>query len=190
MLILTEGESEKVYFDTFRGRDSHVAVVPIVAKRNDSKNLIAYCAKQADEYGIDIENGDTVSVVIDVDQRTRSELEEIEAQCAENGMELYISNISFEYWLVLHYKDLTKACSQEDLEHTLTECLKRRYVKSEGIGRKTIEKNLDSAIKRAKGRISDELGRNRLCAGLDPSTTVHFLVRKIIDGAKNQGDLK
>ncbi len=179
MFILTEGESEKVYFDTFKGRDRHVAIVPIVAKRKDSKNLIEYCARQLNEYSLDFENGDTVSVVIDVDQRTFKELKAIESESNENGMELYLSNVSFEYWLVLHFKDWSRASTQEELEQILSDCLKRRYVKTEGIGKKTIEANLDSAIKRAEKRISEESNRNELCGKNNPSTTVHFLVRKI-----------
>ena len=81
MLILTEGSSEVEYFSRFRGRDNNVSIVPIQAKKHDSKNLIPYCASRVHEYGIDFDNGDTVSVVIDVDDRRKGELRNIESQC-------------------------------------------------------------------------------------------------------------
>ena len=179
MLILTEGESEVRYFGMFKGRDHHVAIVPIVAKRHDSKNLVSFCASKVAERGIDTDNGDTISVVIDMDQRSLSEIEEIESQCRENGFDLYLSNLSFEYWLILHFGNWTKASTQDELEEALSKHLGCRYVKSEGINSKIEGSNIDSAIEHAEARISDRLKRNEICSGLDPSTTVHFLVKDI-----------
>ena len=178
-LILTEGESEVEYFNRFKGRDRHVAIVPIVAKRHDSKNLVTYCVNKTNERGIDYKNGDKVAIVIDVDKKTAPELKEIENQCADNGMDLYLSNRSFESWLILHFCELTKPSTQEELEYTLSTHLKHRYVKSEGINKNIDESNVMSAIDRAEKMISNEHKRNELCRGLDPSTTVHFLVKRI-----------
>ena len=179
MFILTEGESEVRYFGMFKGRDHHVAIVPIVAKRHDSKNLVHFCASKVMERGIETDNGDTVSIVIDMDQRSPSEIEDIELQCKEYGFNLYLSNRSFEYWLVLHFSNWTKASTQDELEQELSKHLGYRYIKSEGITGKVESSNIDLAIEFAEARISDQSKRNEICSRLDPSTTVHFLVKDI-----------
>ena len=179
MLILTEGESEVRYFGMFKGRDHHVAIVPIVAKRHDSKNLVPFCVSKVLERGIDVDNGDTVSVVIDMDQRPPSEIKDIESQCMEHGFNLYLFNISFEYWLILHFSNWTRASTQDELEEELSKHLGCKYIKSEGINNKIETSSIDSAIRYAEARISDQSKRNEICSGLDPSTTVHFLVKDI-----------
>lgn len=181
MLILTEGPSEVEYFNMFRGRNRHVTVVPLVAKKHDPRNLVPYCSSKAYERGIDLENGDSVSVVIDVDDRTDSELMDIERQCRERGYELYLSKRSFECWLILHFRKLTKAMTQEELESELSECIGHRYRKSEGICKMITEESVRSAIERAGKIISDDEGCNNKCMHQDPSTAVHFLVKRILE---------
>ena len=182
MLILTEGSSEVEYFSRFRGRDNNVSIVPIQAKKHDSKNLIPYCASRVHEYGIDFDNGDTVSVVIDVDDRREGELRNIESQCAEKGYRLYLSNRSFECWLILHFKKLTKSLTQDELEATLSECIGRKYKKSEGINKDIEDASIQSAISRAEELMKDGEGCNEKCYTLNPSTTVHCLVKRLMSG--------
>lgn len=132
------------------------------------------------ERGIDVANGDSVSIVIDVDDRTKDELCEIETQSRNLGYDLYFSNRSFECWLIMHFHGITKAMSQDELESELTTCLGRRYRKSEGIG-KFDRSRVESAMKNAENIISDRIGYNSVCAERNPSTTVHILVKKILN---------
>lgn len=180
MLILAEGPSEVRYFERFRGLNRHLAIVPIAAKRHDTKNLITYCKARVYERGIDFCNGDSVSIVIDVDNHSLSELMEVEKQCSKNGFTLYLSNRSFECWLIMHFHDLTKPMSQEELEDELTCCIDNKYRKSEGINRCIKEEDVKSAINRAIKKIPSETGCNSKCGCNNPSTTVHFLVMKIM----------
>ena len=168
------------YFSRFRGRDRHISIVPMVARKHDAKNLVPYCNSKANERGIDFENGDIVAVVIDVDEKTSSELNDIENLCRESNMDLYLSNRSFECWLILHFGNLTKPYTQDELERILSHHIKCRYIKSEGICKKIDDSNVRSAIERAEKNILDESGRNALCGDLNPSTTVHFLVKRIL----------
>ena len=181
MLIFTEGYSEITYFKRFKGRNQPVAVVPIFAKRHDSKNLVSHCASKAKERGIDFEIGDTISIVVDVDERTELEIKEIEQQCEEYGMNLYLSNRSFECWLCFHFVDLTKPLSQKELEDILAEKMGCKYYKTEGINKHINDSNVDAAIRRATLKISNEKEKNTECLKINPSTSVHFLVKNIKD---------
>ena len=182
MLILTEGASEVEYFSRFRGRNNNISIVPIQAKKHDSKNLIPYCASKAHEYGIDFGNGDTVSVVIDVDDRSADELRDVETQCMKRGFRLYLSNRSFECWLILHFKKLTKPMNQEELETFLSGCIGRKYRKSEGISKNIGDAEIKSAIARAEELVEDGEECSEVCYTQNPSTTVHHLVKKLISG--------
>lgn len=117
-LLLVEGSSEKTYFEWFRGLDPHLSAVPIIIKRRHSNNIMSYCNQKVQERSIDCKSGDFVSVVMDVDDLTSNELSSIESQCIASGYDLYISNRSFECWLILHFGSLTKPMSQDELEHT------------------------------------------------------------------------
>lgn len=186
MLILTEGPSEVEYFNMFKGTNRQVAIVPIATKRHGSNNLVPYCYSKAVERNIDLKNGDTVSIVIDKDDHEISELEEIEKQCKTNNYDLYLSNRSFECWLLMHFRDLTKPMSQNELEDALSKCIGVKYRKSEGIRRCFNEKYLKSALTRANKRIPNENERNSICVKNDPSTTIHFLMNKLMAGEKKE----
>lgn len=46
---------------------------------DEIRNLAPFCVSKVTERGIDTDNGDTISVVIDMGQRSLSEIEEIES---------------------------------------------------------------------------------------------------------------
>lgn len=179
MLILTEGESEKKYFSLFRGRDRHVSIVPVIAKKIDSKKLLAHCENIVKERGIDLSGGDSVSIVMDVDYRTNEELEELDQGCKKQGYGLYLSNRSFECWLAMHFRALTKPMEQEELENLISKYIKHKYQKSEGIAKYITDAHITSAIKNAECQISETGEYNIECAYKNPSTTVHILVKKL-----------
>ncbi len=179
MLILTEGESEKEYFNMFRGRDRHISVVPVIARKIDSEKLLAHCENIVKERGIDLSGGDSVSIVMDVDYRSQKELAELDQECKKRGFELYLSNRSFECWLSMHFKPLTKPMEQGELEDLISKHIKHRYQKSEGIARYITDRHIASAIANAECRISETGEYNIECAGMNPSTTVHILVKKL-----------
>ena len=183
MLILTEGASEIEYFYRFRGRNRNIAVIPVQAKKHDSRNLVPYCASKVHEYGIDFGDGDTVSVVIDVDDRSADELRDIEAQCMKKGFRLYLSNRSFECWLILHFRKLTKPMNQDELEMILSECIGRKYKKSEGISKDIGDSDILSAIERAEELVNGDEDNSAVCYTMNPSTTVHRLVKIMISGS-------
>ncbi len=180
MLIFTEGESEKEYFNMFRGRDKHISVVPVIAKKIDSKKLLAHCENFVKERGVDLSSGDSVSIVMDVDYRTKKELEELDQDCKKQCYELYLSNRSFECWLAMHFKSLTKPMEQEELENLISKHIKHKYQKSEGIAKYIGDKHIASAIRNAEGHISETGEYNVECTCKNPSTTVHILVKKLV----------
>lgn len=135
-----------------------------------------FCDSKVKERGTDINNGDTVAVVIDVDERSKDEVNNIEKHCSKQNYRLFISNRSFEVWLIMHFRDITRPMNQEELEGILSECLGTKYKKTDGIRKKISTDDVNQAIIRASKRIPKLDGSINKIFESNPSTTVHFLV--------------
>jgi len=66
-LIICEGNSEKIYFNRFRTRNSSLKVIAIDANGGNSKRLLKSCRGKIKEYGLSFDDGDTFSIVFDLD---------------------------------------------------------------------------------------------------------------------------
>ncbi len=180
ILLLVEGDSESDYFTMFKRKKNPLSLNIAVAKKHEAKNIVEYCTSYAKFHGIDVEQGDSVHIVIDLDEKTPEQISEIEEQFRKNGFELHLSNCSFEYWLLLHFKDYSKTALQKELEEELTKQIGCKYDKPTGIRKYLKAGAVQNAIRRAEKRILNESEPNRCCSETNPSTTVHILVKKLI----------
>ena len=98
--------------------------------------------------------------------------------CSENSIDIYISNPSFEFWLLLHFEDDKITYIQRDLENKLGKHLGTRYVKSVGINEWIDDEDVKKALFRSKNLLPD--GDPIQCAKTSPSTCVHLLIEKLI----------
>jgi len=179
MLLLVEGASEETYFRYFRGRSPDLKVIPIEIKRSSLGQMLEECRYRVKDYEIEGVK-DKVAVVFDVDCFAADEIEISSARASEQGIDLYASNPSFEYWLILHFRDFNKYASQKEMENELSLLLGRKYSKSDGISGVITEQRINEAIVRASKIIPLGEVDPTTCKGRLPSTTVHALVDEIL----------
>lgn len=90
----------------------------------------------------------------------------------------------------MHFKDVTKAMTQKELEDELSNCTKKKYEKSEGIRKMISDDDIDEAIDRASKHISNFDDSIDSCFNCNPNTTVHFLVKSLIDSKDSDGKIQ
>ncbi len=176
-VVVAEGVSEKVYLDRIRSRFDGMPVRTVDARGGDMKRLVKECEKVLSDKGA----WDLVAVATDVDEKSPEDIAKLKAWCDDNGVELYLSNPSFEVFLLMHYEDAGGA-SQDDLESSLTRHLGRKYHKSRGIA--VTDASVKAAVERGETSISgagDPVGRIAVMPG---TTNFQRLVRKIVGGKR------
>ena len=120
--------------------------------------------------------GDFLGVVIDMDNTTKKEMLEFMEWCEEREIETYISNPSFEVFLLMHFIDVPSGISQHDMEDLLGRLQGRRYDKAKGIG--ISDESVKAALARADKALPPKSDAAD-CLERPGTTTVHRLVRKI-----------
>jgi hypothetical protein len=171
ILLIVDGRSEKKYFEYFKGKIPGVHVKIYVTK-GDLK--IGIRKAWHDILLCDPEK-DFIALVTDVDAHSSEELINFEKQCEEHGIRTFISNPSFEVWLLMHFGNVRNGlCSQEDLESELSIKLNKPYVKAEGI--EITNDRIKEAMKQAELKIKNSDDRTSECLSMPLSTTIHFLI--------------
>lgn len=174
-ILVVEGSSEKVYFDSLvRLGDTDVAVRTVNCHGGDIKSVRHVCESMMEAGGR--MQGDFIGVVIDVDNTTKDEMLGFIRWCEERKIEVYISNPSFEVFLLMHYTDVPSSISQHDMEDSLGRLQGRKYDKAKGIGIS------DGSVKAALARADKALPPKSemiSCLERPGTTTVYRLVRKI-----------
>lgn len=119
VLILTNGkDSEQNYFNLMKSKYTS----PYKIKVSFLNGAPDYLAR----YAIDIVNRyNKVFIVIDVDQFQKSIEEAFNViKRYKNRIFLVISNVSFEVWLINHYKKFNSYANEKELEVDITDYLR------------------------------------------------------------------
>ncbi len=174
-ILAVEGSSEKIYFDSLvRLGNTDMAVRTVNCHGGDLKNVRRVCEclmKDTNRMP-----GDFLGVVIDMDNTTKKEMLEFMEWCEEREIETYISNPSFEVFLLMHFIDVPSGISQHDMEDLLGRLQGRRYDKAKGIG--ISDESVKAALARADKALPPKSDAAD-CLERPGTTTVHRLVRKI-----------
>ena len=192
--IASEGKTEEQYFDGIHDLDSSeiIKVERLVkSDETDTKSHPNYVIDLLDErkeyweeHGIEASE---LWMVVDRDRRnvSKEQLNSIIDKCKSEGYNLALSNLTFEFWLLLHISDLQNY-SIDDLLNNEKVNKTRRFIDKElsnilkGYNKKNLrferfEDGINNAIVRAKEMqtnnedLIDELG-----------TSVCLLVEKLI----------
>jgi hypothetical protein len=150
-LIATEGaRTEPIYFGMFNSLQATIHVKLLPASKHDTSP--PQILKRAE--GFAKENGlrkkDEVWLVMDRDQWTEEQLEEVLLGCQEEAFNLAVSNPQFEYWLLLHFEDGSRVQSSRDCTERL-----RRYLphfKKNNLETHKVEPGIPEAIQRAQAK--------------------------------------
>jgi hypothetical protein len=171
-VIVGEGASETLYFDMISRIFPGVSVHTCDAKGGDLRSMRQAVSRETSRSG----KNDRIAAVMDVDEKTPAQIGEFERWCRERDVDLYVSNPSFEVYLLMHYRNVSSSLTQKDLEEALSGSTGRRYDKGRGIP--VSEGSIREALRRAEASLHDA-GTAEDVAMRPGTTTVHRLVRTI-----------
>lgn len=171
-VVVGEGASETLYFDIVSRIFPGVSVHTCDAKGGDLRSMRQAVSREASRRG----KNDRIAAVMDVDEKTPAQVREFEKWCQERGVDLYVSNPSFEAYLLMHYRNVPSSLTQKDLEEALSVSTGRRYDKGRGIP--VSEEAVMEAMRRAEASLP-HTGTVEDVAMRPGTTTVHRLVRSI-----------
>lgn len=181
VLVATEGkETEPIYFEELKTRFREVVTVLVSAGKSGQSNPQRVLKRLQQEISkrASWTRRDQAWLVVDTDQWTAAERQEIESAIAEDSrLHLASSNPCFELWLLLHFRDAWAAVTQDDLVRLLksSACFgsyeKDNYDTSKVMGR------IEDAIRRAKA--ADTTLPDKWTA--PGETHVHRVVEKIMN---------
>ena len=178
ILLVGDGESEKVYFDKLSDLCGSVSIKSVAAKVNGTKKIVEKTRSIAKQFDISPSYGDIIAIVMDLDFRySLNDIMEMEEDCEERGFKLFISNPCFEVWLLSHFRLPTHPYDQKEILTDLERELGRTYNKSTGMD--IDDAMVDNALMNA-GKLLPECDCNpTACFQSNPSTMVHSLVESI-----------
>jgi hypothetical protein len=124
IVIATEGEkTEQQYFAGLKqkcinnsSRIKLEILPPRLAGKSSPKYVLDQLSQYKNDYGLN--KYDELCMVIDRDKQswTKAELATVARQCAQKQFLLALSNPAFEFWLLLHLKDLNTYTAEEKKE--------------------------------------------------------------------------
>lgn len=117
VLVVCEGEETEInYFSALKKiyRDYGIDIKPTNTKFTDALNIVNNALLQMEKHDINLQEGDTVWCVVDVDKNTTSQLNAAKKIADDNGMSLILSNPCFEIWYLLHKKYTTSTYLNSD----------------------------------------------------------------------------
>ena len=180
-IVISEGLSELIYLNTLRAKFEGMPINKVNARGGDIKRLKKECEKLIAEK----DERDMIAVVMDMDEKDSGTVLDFERWCSERNIELYVSNPSFEVFLLMHFEDVKGNLSQTDLEEALSRHMGRKYEKSRGI--KFTNQSFEEAVARAKKSVQGKNSPVRKVSVTKGTTNIHLLACKI---AKNEVNKK
>lgn len=174
-VLVMEGASEKIYFDKMSKR-SDVTIRSIDCHGGDLKKIKHRCEVESSK----LRQGDSLCVVMDVDNTPSSDIRGFISWCGEKNISVYLSNPSFEVFLLMHYTDVSPQYDQHDLEDSISRFLGRKYEKARGIT--TTDSMVKDAVRRSAKSVSVDGCIADYCLDHPGSTMLHLLVKKLQPG--------
>lgn len=133
VLVMGDGESEKVYFERLSDLCRNVHIKSVATAKTGPSVLIRKTKEHIRKSDLDPKRGDIVAIVMDLDDRfAEDEIRRMEQECNELGFRLFLSNPSFEVWLMCHRRIPTHPCTAAELFDEMNDGM-GRYNKSKGI---------------------------------------------------------
>lgn len=178
VLMVGDGESEGAYFERLSYLCRSAGIRTWSMGKNGPGVIIRKVSEYARREGIDPRKGDLVAIVMDLDDRfTLDEVRHMDAECAKRGYRLFLSNPSFEVWLLSHFRLPTHLYTPAELVEDMKRELGGRYEKARGFD--FDDSMVDRALTNAGRLLPDDECDVEGCYGRNPSTMVHKLVEAI-----------
>lgn len=192
-LIVTEGETERLYFEqlqqTLNLKDAPVQVVLEVMRSREGsapRNVHTAMTRWVDEKrkGGTIQSGDAAWVVLDDDSRPAVDFAEVEAWVAKRKDRFAgFSKPQFEYWLLLHFLKVTGVSTQKECMEALVRKVPGYRKTDKNFFEKLDRNKIEAAITHA-GELHKKLTEKSSISEMKTSpaavTNLHILVEQIL----------
>ena len=176
-LVLCEGETEEFYVSTVSKSVKEKIVIDVSAQcptcplgmLNKAKEIVS----QDKDY-------DRVFLIFDCDVVTQDKMSKVITMATEAGFTLIMSDPSFEYWLLGHFKftrkPFTRLQDKSPSDQVISELKKingmQGYAKAESLNMPLLINNIAQAIKNSKTSMSE----SQKDGATNPSTNMHVLI--------------
>lgn len=176
--MVGDGESEAAYFDRMAYLCKSVGIRTKSMGKTGPKVIVRKVSEYAKREGMDPRNGDLIAIVMDLDDRfTLDEVKQMDKECRERGWNLFLSNPSFEVWLLAHYRLPSHPYTPAELVDDMRGELGGQYDKARGFD--IDDGMVDKAIRNSRRMLPDDECDIEGCYNRNPSTMVHSLVDSI-----------
>lgn len=91
-----------------------------------------------------------IILVVDKDQTSISELEQLKESCNQKGYQLMFSNHSFELWILLHFEKVSTYMENPDLIKKLNKLVGGKYQKTDNRFVEKLVSTVQKAIEHSK----------------------------------------
>jgi hypothetical protein len=180
LLIWCEGEETEVnYFNAYKSQITNLTVqVKSSPRGGNAQYFVTSCAKETRQLeqrqGIQF---DEVYCVFDKDHNSPADFNHAVITATQKKLIPIYSNLSFEWWYVLHFSASPTAHTQSAYEHSLSKALERPYKKADSSLFEKLQTYQPQAIQNAKAQhrsCCEEPPANQL-----PCTLVYKLVERL-----------
>ena len=103
ILVVTEGYTEKNYFEKFRRRDSGYELIVRRCPENTPNKISRFCISQIKDLGLDLKGGDMAFCVFDTDYNKEETVNRVLTDSARRGIRVVLSKPCFEVFFLLHF---------------------------------------------------------------------------------------
>ncbi|GAA5363018.1 hypothetical protein GKS17_00700 [Streptococcus uberis] len=130
--MYTEGQTEVLYFNQlkkhFRVKSGKKLTVKQINKQG--LKLFHHVKTLYRKHDFKVSPTDII-LVVDKDQTSISELEQLKESCNQKGYQLMFSNHSFELWILLHFEKVSTYMENPDLIKKLNKLVGGKYQKTD-----------------------------------------------------------
>jgi len=178
-----KNKTEEIYFKNFQKRDNSYNIKFAYGNDTDPVGMVKSLIKYMEKENINTEYKDKIYCVFDadIDMSKQQRINEAIKLAVQNGIEIIISNPSFELWYRLHYSYTSKTYSSnkkliEDLKTFIPDYKKNINVYE------IIKENTQIAIENSKKieKVHIENGKDIYNVNCNPYTSVYKPVEYII----------
>ena len=192
LLILCEDEkSSKFYFESFKKDEmlrrelASVDIEVIHPKDHSPVGLVTNAIEKKRKAKRERNPFDEIWIVLDKDYHAN--MDKALNMATDNKINVALSIICFEYWILLHFKKTTKPFAKcDDVINYIKKNHFRGYKKNTNCY-VAIKDRIEFAIKNGEWlqkQVKNDLDRGKKITELSAFTNVHLLVRKLINPKK------
>jgi len=175
ILIVCEGKTERLYFDSFPLKSANLKTI---STGSNTKTLIKRAKKESDGAIKRDESYDQVWCVFDRDSFSKEQFNTAIQMAESSGFQVAWSNEAFELWYVLHFEYLNTGITRDQYCQKLDTLIGRKYEKTCPYMYNEMLPGQKAAIRNAK-RLLKIYDDNTQPADCNPSTKVHLLVQEL-----------